>query len=78
MTSPEYFSRRAARYRQLAEGIPDRRHADELRSIAVLFDQMAESVRDHDLVQSRVGHAHIVQALRKALLWWPSDTEAIA
>ena len=78
MSSPEYFAHRAAKYRQLAEGISDCEHAIELRAIAALFDRIAESVRDHDIVQTRVGHVQVVQALRKALLRWPSDARAVA
>lgn len=67
MSHPEYFSRRATKYRELATRILDAECRDELQGLARLFDHMAETVRNHDVGLAHEVHWKIIKALRGAL-----------
>ena len=49
MPNPVYFSRRAAKYRELATKMLDSEHVGELNGLARLFDHMADTIRNHDV-----------------------------
>jgi hypothetical protein len=68
--NPQYFSRRAARYRELSTSILYVKLGDELRDIAALFDRMADSARDRNLDDCRLQHRKIVKALEGAVSGW--------
>lgn len=74
MSNPEYFSHRAAGYRQLATSILYVKVGDELRDIATLFDRMADSVRDRDLKNCRLQHREIVEAIDGAVSHWMNES----
>jgi hypothetical protein len=73
VSNPQYFSRRAARYRDLAASILYVKLGDELRDIATLFDRIAESVRDRDLKNCRLQHRRIVEAVDGAVSRWMNE-----
>lgn len=77
MSNPQYFSDRAIKYRNLAGNILYAKHGDELRDIATLFDGMADSVRDHDIEQSRLQHRKIIDALDSVLSGWMNEIGSV-
>lgn len=77
MSNPQYFSDRAVKYRKLAGNVLYAKHGDELRDIATLFDGMADSVRDHDVEQSRLQHRKIIDALDSVLSGWMNEIGSV-
>ncbi|MBI3676258.1 MAG: hypothetical protein HY243_06540 [Proteobacteria bacterium] len=73
MSNPQYFSDRAIRYRKLAGDVLYVKHGDELSDIAMLFDRMADSVRDHDVEQSRLQHRKIIDAFESVSSGWVGE-----
>ena len=67
MSHPEYFSRRAAKYRELAGKLTDSKRVDDLHDIAKLFDHMADCMRNHDVGLAHEIRRDIIKALRGAL-----------
>ena len=73
MSNPQYFSDRASKYRKLAGNILYAKHGDELSDIAMLFDRLADSVRNHDVERSRLQHRKIIDALQSVSAGWVGE-----